>query len=293
MLQHIENNFKIKGFYRIHYLEFAAGYTKPTIPYNGWSVTFVDKGAVIANINNAPVKIEAGQGYLLRPHSDNTMIVCEDKAANVYIAVFELEKDSLEEVVDKIFPMTGVLRGYLKIMLKEAKFAYTNDLRVFDYPELLVNPNAPFGSQQMLRAYTELVLIEIVRQRHGNGRAEYAELTRETLIMQNTDTNPFFDQIVNYLEENIDKQITIEQISKDNFTSSSKVQKTFRECTNEGVIAFHQKMKIEKAKILIRETSLNFTEISEMLGFSSIHYFSKKFKQLVKMSPSSYHNFVK
>lgn len=295
MLKYIENIFKIRGFYRIHYLELSAGHVKQSVPYGGWSVTFVDKGAIIVKIKDDFIKVESGQGYLLRPQADNCMEVCKDKAANVYTVVFELEDKSasLEDVVDKIFPMTGVIRGYLKIMLKEAKFAYSNDLRVYNYPELSPNPNALFGAQQILRDYMELLLIEVLRQYHGNSGPVYDELTRETLIMQNIDTNPFFDQLVNYLEENINQQLTIEKISRDNFTSSSKVQKAFRECANEGVIAFHQKMKIEKAKTLIRETSMNFTEISEMLGFSSVHYFSKKFKQLVKMSPTSYQNFVK
>lgn len=293
MLQNLVNSFNISGIYRIHYLELSAGHRKPSIPYDGWSITFIDKGAATVTLNKIPVTIESGQGYFLRPHAENTMDICQDKAANIYIVVFEIENDSLTDLADKVFPVTGVIRGYLKVLLKEAKFAFTNDLRVYDYPALVINPDAPFGAQQILRVYLELLLIEITRQHHGTARIDYAELSRETLIMQNIDTNPFFDQIVNYLEEHINQQLTIDQISRDNLTSNSKIQKAFRECTNEGVIAFHQKMKIEKAKTLIRETTMNFTEISELLGFSSVHYFSKKFKQLVKMSPSNYQHFVK
>lgn len=299
MLQKIQHNFRVQGFYRIHYLEFSAGYTKPSIPYPGWSVTFIDKGSVIVNMNGTPVEVECGQGFLLPPNADNTLNICDAKAANLYTIVFHLEQDflrpdeTLKHISYKVLPMSGVIRGYLKVILKEAKFAYLNDLRIFDYEELIPNPTAPFGVQQILSSYTELLLIELIRQYSENQRTDYAELTRETLIMQNIDTNPLFKQLVNYLQENIDKQLTIDQISKDNFTSSAKVQKLFRECTNEGIISYHQKMKIEKAKTLIRETSMNFTEISEMLGFSSVHYFSKKFKQLVKMSPSGYQHFVK
>lgn len=299
MLQNTQHSFRIQGFYRIHYLEFSAGYTKPSIPYKGWSVTFIDKGAAIAKLDGVPVVIESGHGFLLPPNTDNTLEICDTKAANLYTVVFELEDssshhlNSLEKITNKVLPMSGVIRGYLKVILKEAKFIYKNDLRIFDYPALIPNPDALFGSLQILSNYTELLLVELVRQYFENARTDYSELTRETLIMQNMGRNPFFDQMVRYLQENINKQITIEQISKDNFTNSAKVQKAFRECANEGVISFHQKMKIEKAKTLIRETSMNFTEISEMLGFSSVHYFSKKFKQLTKMSPSSYQHFVK
>ena len=41
-------------------------------------------------------------------------------------------------------------------------------------------------------------------------------------------------------------------------------------------------MKIEKAKTLIRETPMNFTEISEFLGFSSVHHFFQKIQTVSK-----------
>ena len=215
------------------------------------------------------------------------------KAANIYIVVFECNSKLLNQITNKIFPVNGIIRSYLKVILKEAKFAYKNDLRIFDYNELIENPNAHSGAKQMLKNYAELLLIEILRQSEENFENSYSELIRETLIMQNIDSNFFFEQIVNYLEAHISESLTLEQISADNFTNISKIQRVFRECSNEGVISFFQKMKIEKAKTLIRETPMNFTEISEFLGFSSVHHFSKKFKQLVKMSPSAYQRFIK
>ena len=44
----------------------------------------------------------------------------------------------------------------------------------------------------------------------------------------------------------------------------------------------------EAAKRMIKETSFNFTEISEKLGFSGVHYFSRLFKKHVGMTPSEY-----
>ena len=185
------------------------------------------------------------------------------KAANIYIVVFECNSKLLNQITNKIFPVNGIIRSYLKVILKEAKFAYKNDLRIFDYNELIENPNAPLGAKQMLKNYAELLLIEILRQSEENFENSYSELIRETLIMQNIDSNFFFEQIVNYLEAHISESLTLEQISADNFTNISKIQRVFRECSNEGVISFFQKMKIEKAKTLIRETPMNFTEISE------------------------------
>ena len=51
-------------------------------------------------------------------------------------------------------------------------------------------------------------------------------------------------------------------------------------------------MKIELAKSYLRENNYNVTQISEILGFSSIHYFSRQFKKKVGMSPIEYSNSV-
>ncbi|MEG2842596.1 MAG: AraC family transcriptional regulator, partial [Ruthenibacterium sp.] len=43
----------------------------------------------------------------------------------------------------------------------------------------------------------------------------------------------------------------------------------------------------------IREGSHNFTEIASMLGYNSIHYFSRHFKKVTGMTPSEYASSVK
>ncbi len=52
-------------------------------------------------------------------------------------------------------------------------------------------------------------------------------------------------------------------------------------------------MKIDAAKQLIRTEQMNFTQISEKLGYSSIHYFSRQFKKVTGMTPSEYASSIK
>ena len=60
-----------------------------------------------------------------------------------------------------------------------------------------------------------------------------------------------------------------------------------------GVIEYFSKMKIDSAKHLIRIGNLNFSQIAERLGYNSIHYFSRQFKQLTGMTPTEYASSVK
>ena len=56
---------------------------------------------------------------------------------------------------------------------------------------------------------------------------------------------------------------------------------------------YFSRMKITAAREMIREGRLNFTQISEKLGFQSVHYFSRRFRSLTGMSPSEYADSVK
>ena len=55
-----------------------------------------------------------------------------------------------------------------------------------------------------------------------------------------------------------------------------------------GIIEYFTLLKINGAKEMIRTGHLNFTQISEQLGYSSIHYFSRQFKKSTGMTPSEY-----
>ncbi|MNI44476.1 putative response regulatory protein [compost metagenome] len=62
----------------------------------------------------------------------------------------------------------------------------------------------------------------------------------------------------------------------------------FKEKFGLGIIEYFKIQKIEYAKKLIREENYNLTEISEYLGYSSIHSFSRHFKSVMKANPSEY-----
>ena len=58
----------------------------------------------------------------------------------------------------------------------------------------------------------------------------------------------------------------------------------------EGIrlIEYINNKKLEKSKEMIRSGQYTITQISEMLGYSSIHYFSRLFKSTYSISPSEY-----
>ena len=70
--------------------------------------------------------------------------------------------------------------------------------------------------------------------------------------------------------------------------SVPKLKLLCRERQGCGPIAWFISLKIQAAKGMICDSSMSFTQISEQLGFHSVHYFSKLFKEKTGMSPSQY-----
>ena len=99
--------------------------------------------------------------------------------------------------------------------------------------------------------------------------------------------NETYNRILRYMEDHINEQLTIETICKNTLVSRSRLQKLFQELHGCGVIEFFTLMKIDTAKELIRSNQLNFTQIADRLGYTSIHYFSRQFKKVTHMNPSS------
>ena len=153
--------------------------------------------------------------------------------------------------------------------------------------EMHTRADSTFGSQQLVRLYLEQLLISMIR------RNTLPKLSVHMEPPIGTPQSAVYNKILFYLEEHIQQYISIEEICHDNLIGRSQLQKMFRDQHQCGVIEFFSRMKIELAKQLIRENQMNFTQISDFLGYSSIHYFSRQFKKISGMTPSEYATSIK
>ena len=91
-----------------------------------------------------------------------------------------------------------------------------------------------------------------------------------------------------FLRENFSRMLTQEEIATHCSVSVSKLKRLCRDQLGCGPITYFMALKLGEAKKLICNSSKNFSEIAEELGFSSIHHFSKFFKEKTGLTPSDY-----
>lgn len=151
-----------------------------------------------------------------------------------------------------------------------------------------------FGSEQIIFLSLEMLLINLQR-RYSTPTAisPVASQPFSDHPMIHKDTDVLFQEIVQYLQRNLSEHLTVIQICKENSIGRSQLQKMFHEKTGCGVIDYFCRLKIETAQKMIRQKRFNYTQISDMLGYSSYQYFSLQFKKFTRMTPSEYASSVK
>ena len=111
---------------------------------------------------------------------------------------------------------------------------------------------------------------------------------RPTTHMQQTYENELLNDILLYIDNNIYEKISVSTLCEHFCISTSMLHSLFRKNMNNTAKNYINELKLSKSKELIRNSTHTLSEISEMLGFSSIHYFSKKFKSYFNISPTEY-----
>jgi len=87
------------------------------------------------------------------------------------------------------------------------------------------------------------------------------------------------------LLDQIGEPITIKSLSRKVGMNECYLKKGFRELFGTTIFEFYQSQRMEHAKYLLYEKGLTVTEVSVLLGYSSISHFSTAFKKHTGIKP--------
>ncbi len=87
------------------------------------------------------------------------------------------------------------------------------------------------------------------------------------------------------LLEHIGEPITIKELSRKVAINECYLKKGFKEMFGTTIFDFYQSQRMEHARYLLYEKGLSVTEVSMMLGYSSISHFSTAFKKHTGLKP--------
>lgn len=97
----------------------------------------------------------------------------------------------------------------------------------------------------------------------------------------------FIQKMLNYINDNLNNSdLAVEQLAKYLNLSRSQLYRKVKALTGKTVSEFIRKIRLERAKDLLENNSLNINEVCYNVGFASPSYFSKCFKAHFGISPT-------
>ncbi len=100
--------------------------------------------------------------------------------------------------------------------------------------------------------------------------------------------NAIAGRVITYLTANIESDFEASELSDHLGLNYSYVSSAFKRLTGQRILEVHTKLRMNRAIDLMRNTSMNMTEISERLGYKNPYYFSRVFKKVLGEAPSAY-----
>lgn len=100
--------------------------------------------------------------------------------------------------------------------------------------------------------------------------------------------SPLADKVILYLNSNYGTKITISELCKKFNTNKTTLQDQFQEAAGQSVMTHLIALRVKLATLMLKDTGLSVTEISERLGFSDVAHMNKMFKKITGYSPIQY-----
>jgi AraC-like DNA-binding protein len=104
-------------------------------------------------------------------------------------------------------------------------------------------------------------------------------------FLANADDREKITKAREVLLQHIGEPLTIKELSRKVAINECYLKKGFKELFGTTIFDFYQSQRMEHAKYLLYEKGLSVTEVSLLLGYSSISHFSTAFKKHTGIKP--------
>ena len=267
----------------IHYFEFDDSFEDIPETHSAWEMVYIDRGECEIMADGERFTLRQGEIYFHKPYEEHMLKVIKGICPNVFIITFQCSSIAMNYFENRKMEADILTKQHISAIIHEASSTFdlpfndpfANELKLKDDGRL-------FAGDQSTLIRLELMLIELVRRNETTPKMSAKRYTKDII------TDEFCLRVIEYLEKRIYEKINMEEMSRALSFSKSYIYKKFVAESGYSVVDYFTIMKTTEAKRLIRETKMNFFEISERLGFSSSHYFSTVFKRYTGMTPSQY-----
>lgn len=237
-------------------------------------IYFLQSGKCNVYIDNETYCLEDGSVLFIPAFKEHTFIypfTQDIKRTVLYISTEQLNWYFNKDFKDEINNL------FINKHLQLSRKSFSNLSNIFEKIQF-EKYSLDNMSELLTKAYFFELIIYLIRcQRYTHNINQKTNLSNITI-----------GEIVNFIENNYSRQLTLPEIAAQFGISESSLTKKIKIFTNMTFKKYLTKTRIEEAKSLLISSEKSITEIAYECGYNNSNFFGDVFKKAVGMSPSSY-----
>lgn len=258
-----------------------------------WSVE--DTGKLIYHFE----KNNSAANYLELRFCVSGNVYCRQKQTECDYCKFNASNSCIEkeESIDllsfsfKPAYLTQFIRGKKQLTISDEVLSFTNTSsfsktlplygKIRKAIEALLNHTYSDSLENIFtNAQTQILLLYSMDNMFGDNEKIFS-----CKFLDNIDDREKISKAREVLLQHIGEPLTIKELSRKVAINECYLKKGFKELFGTTIFDFYQSQRMEHAKYLLYEKGLSVTEVSLMLGYSSISHFSTAFKKHTGIKP--------
>lgn len=136
--------------------------------------------------------------------------------------------------------------------------------------------------EEIMKSYTHVILYKLLRICSSKNRK-----TDKLNLRQKKDAD-YIKIAVEYICDNYDKQINVDDIASACGLCKAYLQRLFRKECDTSIKEYLIKYRIEQSCKYLLNTDFSVAAVAQTVGFNDLKYFYLKFKEIVGMTPINY-----
>jgi AraC-like DNA-binding protein/cupin superfamily acireductone dioxygenase involved in methionine salvage len=255
----------------------------PTLPHShpDNQIIYYIKGSGKEIIEKREYEIFPGTLVFIPKRKKHLFIPSPGTSAEIFTLRFEIIKNTISGFQKEEKKSLSILKFFYskKPNLWVASFKRKNEIETFINKIKEILEKKGFGYLIALKGYILLLLREFL-----------ISITERKINKKLSIKDKIFMEITNYLKDHIDRKLTSKDVANLVGLSQNYLQKIVKTYTGYSFSRYFNEIKIDYAKKLLKETTLEIKEIAGKVGIYDFNYFSRLFRKIEGISPSKFRN---
>ena len=259
----IHRSIRVDSIYTFFYQEKEQGFVFPGEAHPMPELTYVDQGSLHSVADGQDLLLEQGDIMIYPPNQWHMQYADIGIAPRFVTISFELSGQTLDALKNRKFKAPQQAVTLLQQMLREQD--RTDDLSG--------DMNIALLNQLLLILLREVNFPSSAKLKTSNAVHSENEIIRRAQ---------------QYISAHIREKLSVPSVAQRVDVSPSYLTALFHKNLQISPGEYIRRIKLQESKQMIRENSMTFTEIAAALQYSTVHHFSRQFKEKFGITPTEY-----